>query len=118
MNDHSCVASWEPLDNEDDYLYRITRTQGMPDVHVHLTDAYQYSRAEYLARPAEVMRRNSFIILGLPHAYPAGLNLTDEARRDGVGIGKIGKFMGALNSRDVSTYEALEERREREIGRR
>jgi hypothetical protein len=118
MNEHSCVARWEPLDNEDEYLYRIIRTRGLPDVRVHLTDAYDYSRAEYLARPSEVMQRNSFIVLGLPHAHEAGSALIAEARSDGVGIGKIGKFMGALNSRDVSVYETLEERRERETGRR
>jgi hypothetical protein len=37
MNEHSRVASWEPLDNEDEYLYRIIRTGGLPDVRVHLT---------------------------------------------------------------------------------
>jgi hypothetical protein len=114
MNEHTCVARWEPLDNEYEYLYRIIRERGLPDVRVHLTDAYQYSRAEYLARPGEVMQRNSFIVLALPHAYDATSVLIAEARTDGIGIGKIGKFMGALNSRDVSTYETPEERRERE----
>jgi hypothetical protein len=109
-------VSWEPLDNYDEYLYRIIRTQG-PEVRVHLSDAYDYSRAEYLARPAEVLR-DSFIVLGLPHAHDATPTLIAEARSDGVGIGKIGKFMGALNSRDVSAYETLEERRARETGRR
>lgn len=118
MNEHSCVASWEPLDNEDEYLYRIIRTRRLPDVRVHLTDAYEYSRAEYLARPKEVTRRNSFILLGLPHANEPMSALLAEARTNGIGIGKIGKFMGALNSRDVSTYETPEERRERETGRR
>jgi hypothetical protein len=118
MNEHSCVARWEPLDNEYEYLYRIIRTRGQPDVRVHLTDAYEYSRAEYLSRPGEVTQRNSFIILGLPHAHEATPELIAEARSEGIGIGKIGKFMGALNSRNVSTYETLEERREREAWRR
>lgn len=52
MNEQSCVARWEPLDNDAEYVYRITRTRGLPEVRVHLTDAYEYSRAEYLARPA------------------------------------------------------------------
>jgi hypothetical protein len=118
MNEHSRVARWEPLDNEDEYLYRIIRTGGLSEVRVHLTDAYEYSRAEYLARPAAVMQRNSFIVLALPHAHQAGSGLIAEARSDGVGIGHIGKFMGALNSRDVAAYETPEERRERETGRR
>ena len=117
MNEHSRVASWEPLDNQDEYLYRIIRTQGLPEVIVHLTDAYR-SHAEYLARPAQVMQPNSFIVLGLPHAYDASPALVAEAKSDRVGIGKIGKFMGALNSRDVSAYESPEERRERQTRER
>jgi hypothetical protein len=118
MNEHSRVVSWEPLDNDDEYLYRITRTQGLPEVYVHLTDAYEYSRAEYLARPAEVVGSNSFVLLGDPNANDATSALIAEARSDGVGVGKIGKFMGALNSRDVSEYESPQERQERETRRR
>jgi hypothetical protein len=64
------------------------------------------------------MQRNSFVVLGLPHAHEASSALIAEARSDGVGIGHIGKFMGALNSHDVSTYETPEERRAREAGSR
>ncbi len=110
MNEHSCVASWEPLDNDEEYLYLIKRTRGLPDVRVHLSDAYEYSRGEYLARPAEVMKRNSFVVLGDPNAYAPSGALVAEARKDGIGIGHIRKFMGALNSRDVWEYEAPEER--------
>jgi hypothetical protein len=111
MNEHSCVANWEPLDNDDEYLYLIKRTRGLPEVRVHLSDAYEYSRAEYLSRPAEVIKRNSFIVLGDPNANVAHGDLVAEAGSDGIGIGKIGKFMGALNSRNVWEYEAPEERR-------
>jgi hypothetical protein len=110
MNDHSCVASWEPIDNDSDYLYLIKRTRGLPDVRVHLSDAYDYSRAEYLARPAEVTKRNSFIVLGDPHASGPSAALVAEAREGGIGIGDIRKFMGALNSRNVWEYKAPEER--------
>lgn len=110
MSEHNCVASREPLDNDEEYLYLITRTRGLPDVRVHLSDAYEYSRAEYLARPAEVTKRNSFVVLGDPHAISPRGELVAEARKDGIGIGDIGKFMGALNSRNVWEYEAPEER--------
>jgi hypothetical protein len=110
MNEHSCVASWEPLDNHHEYLYLIKRTRGLPDVRVHPSDAYEYSRGEYLARPTEVMGRNSFVVLGDPNAYSPSKALVAEARNDGIGIGFIRKFMGALNSRDVWDYEAPEER--------
>lgn len=113
MDDHNIVRSWDPLDNRDEYLYRIVRTKGLPVVHVHLSDAYEYSRAEYLSRPKEVERDNSFIMLALPHAHEASAELIAEARRNGLGIGHIGKFMGALNMRNVSQYETPDERRAR-----
>lgn len=53
-------------------------------------------------------------MLGLPHAYEPSTALIIEARREGLGIGMIGKFMGTLNSHDVWEYETPEERRERE----
>jgi hypothetical protein len=109
MSEHSCVASWEPVDNAEEYVYLIKRTRGLPDVPVHLSDAYEYSRAEYLARPAEVTKRNSFVVLGDPHANSPRETLVAEARKDGVGIGDIGKFMGALNSRNVWEYQRPEE---------
>jgi hypothetical protein len=109
MNEHDCVASWGPIPNDMEYLYLIKRKRGLPDVRVHLTDAYEYSRGEYLVRPAEVMGRNSFVVLGDPNAYAPSEALVADARTDGIGIGFIRKFMGALNSRDVSAYEAPEE---------
>lgn len=114
MNEHDLVVSYPPLDNDDEYVYLITRARGLPAVRVHLSDAYEYTRAEFLARPTEVTERNSFVVLGLPHAYPPGEALIEEAQREGVGIGKIGKLMGALNKPDVSAYESPEERQERE----
>jgi hypothetical protein len=37
MNEHNGVASWEPVDNDEEYLYVIRRTRGLPDVRVHLS---------------------------------------------------------------------------------
>ena len=113
MSEHDLVEAYEPLDNEDEYIYLVKRRRGLPAVRVHLSDAYEYTRAEFLARPDEVTQRNSFVILGLPHALDP-VHLIAEARAQGVGIGKIGKFMGALNSRDVWTYETPEEKRDHE----
>jgi hypothetical protein len=110
MIEHTCVERWEPLDNAVEYLYLIERKRGLPDVRVHLSDAYEYSRGEYLARPEEVAGGNVFVVLGDPHASGPSAALVAEARKDRVGIGHIGKFMGALNSRNVWEYEAPEER--------
>ena len=84
------MANWEPLDNHHEYLYLIKRKRGLPDVRVHLSDAYEYSRGEYFARPTEVMGRNSFVVLGDPNAYSPSKALVAEARNDGTGSGSSG----------------------------
>jgi hypothetical protein len=109
MSEHSCVKSCTPLDNQDEYVYLITREHDLPDVQVHLTDAYQYSRAWYLVRPKEVRKRNSFVV-GNSFTPSAPCELVDEARDAGIGIGNIAKLMGALNSRNVWEYQAPDER--------
>lgn len=114
MSEHDCVESYAPLDNPEEYVYLIKRSRGLPDVRVCLTDAYVYSRAEYLSRPKEVRVRNSFVVY-FNNYYPPGRALIAEAKREGVGIGGIGKFMGALNSRNVWEYETPEERSKRVI---
>jgi hypothetical protein len=62
MSEHDCVESYAPLDNPEEYVYLMKRSRGLPDVRVCLTDAYVYSRAEYLSRPKEVRVRNSFVV--------------------------------------------------------
>ena len=94
MSEHDLVTVYEPLDNTDEYLYLVKRLRALPAVRVHFSDAYEYTRAEFLSRPDEVTQRNSFVILGLPHALDPDDDLIAEARAQGVGIGKIGKFMG------------------------
>jgi hypothetical protein len=93
MSEHDCVKSYNPLDNDEEYVYLVVRSRGLPDVRVHLTDAYTYSRAEYLGRPPEVRKRNSFILCNSFTGIP-DVGLVNEARNSGIGIGAIGKFMG------------------------
>lgn len=91
-----------------EYIFEIKRTDGLPAVKVHLSDAYDYGLAEYLVRPRQV----AFIVIARPEAG-FDRSLCNRGRREGIGIGKIGKLMGALNSRDLSTYFAPDERPEK-----
>jgi hypothetical protein len=113
MAEHDRVLSFDPIPSEDDYLYIVHRTNGWPDVTVHLSDAYDYSFAEYVGRPHQ-LKRNSFVVIALPHAHSVWSAVVDDARDDGIGVGSIRKFMGALNYKDVGTYLTPDERKERE----
>lgn len=117
MAEHDRVSSFDPLPSEGDYLYVIHRTKGWPDVTVHLSDAYDYSFAEYIGRPDQ-LKRNSFAVIALPHAHSAAAAVVDNARDDGIGVGNIGKFMGALNYEKVWTYLTPDERKERDNAER
>jgi hypothetical protein len=113
MEEHDRVMSVETIASQLEYLYIVHRTSRLPDVSVHLTDVYEYSELDYVARPKE-LKRNSFIVIALPHAHDVTEALVERAQSDRIGIGKIGKFMGALSKRDVWDYETPQEREDRE----
>ena len=112
MAEHDKVATIRPIPSDSEYLYVVVRKGGASDVVVHLTDAYEYGELEYLARPKE-LRHGGFIIFGLPHAHPPAKALIERAREDGIGIGFLRKFMGALNVPRVADYRSPEERKDR-----
>ena len=109
MDEHSAVARLEPIPSEDEYLFRIVRvSDSRNDVIVHLTDAYHYGLADLFARPRQ-LRSGSFVVLGLPHgSFDDDVVAAARARR--IGVGHIGKLMGALNYERVWEYMTPEER--------
>jgi hypothetical protein len=109
MDSHSCVASYTRLAVDEEFLYRIQRKSGLPPVVVHLSDAYEYGLAEYLARPRQI-GEGDFIIIARPEARAVAHSVIQSGRDDKIGIGKIGKLMGALNSHTVWTYVPPEDK--------
>ena len=118
MDEHDRVSDWVLIPDEHEYLFRITQRQtgSERDVIVHLTDAYSYSLAEFYARPKK-LKAGSFVVIGMPHAN-AGTCVIEKAKEHRIGIGHIGKFMGALNSRNIWEYMNMEERKEEEEKKR
>ena len=90
MDEHDRVVNWEPIANEYDFLFRIRRTLdgSRSDVIAHLTDAYRYG-----------------------HADPG---VVEIAKKHRIGIGHIGKLMGALNYKNIWEYMTPDERRRKE----
>ena len=114
MDEHNLVNNWEPIENDDEYLFRVRRTLSgsRSDVIVHLTDAYRYGLAEFFARPKQ-LRAGSYVVIGMPHA-DADPEVIERAKKHRIGIGHIGKFMGALNHKDIWKYISPDERRQKE----
>ena len=111
MSEHSRVINWVPIPNQYEYLFRIRRTLSgsESDVIVHLTDAYRYGLAEFFARPNE-LQAGSYVVIGMPHA-DAHAEAVERAKEYNIGIGHIGKFMGALNVKNIWEYKTADERR-------
>ena len=114
MNDHNRVSNWMLIADQHEYLFRITRTLSgsESDVTVHLTDAYRYGLAEFFAHPNQ-LRAGSYVVIGIPHA-DADPEVIEKAKEHRIGIGHIGKFMGALNYTNIWEYMIPDERREKE----
>ena len=114
MNDHDRVINWEPIASLDEYLFKVTRTLSgsKSDVIVHLTDAYRYGLSEFYARPGQ-LRAGSYVVIGMPHA-DAPDEVIETAKLAHIGIGQIGKFMGALNYKNIWKYTSPDERQQKE----
>jgi hypothetical protein len=109
MNEHSKVARLSDISDHDNLLFRVERGRSLPDITVHLSDAYCYTIAEYLSRPSQI-QKGDFILV----AKPEGSFVDDVclvAKDDCIGIGKLAKFMGALNHREVWNYEPPQRQR-------
>ena len=114
MSEHDRVSNWLPIENQHEYLFRVRRKLrgSESDVIVHLTDAYRYGLAEFFARPKQ-LRPGSYVVIGMPHAG-ADPEVVEKAKEHRIGIGHIGKFMGALNYKKIWEYMTPEERRRKE----
>ena len=112
MKEHVIVIKLEDLSSSDDFIFLVKRKESMPDVVVHLSDAYEYGHFDFTQRPHAVANAGSFILVAKPEATFDPQQVV-EARLQRIGLGQIGKLMGALNKREVWTYYTAEERQER-----
>jgi hypothetical protein len=101
MTEHSRVDSFDDISTEEFIIYRIHRRDGLSPVVVWLSDAYCFTKAEYLARPKRP--KIDYILIARPEATDSG-PISDNW--SGIGVGNIAGFMGALNKERVCEYSA------------
>lgn len=115
MSGHSNVADMRDESDDENYIYRIARAKQRDEILVWLTDAYLFTDADYYSRPPE-LRAGDFILVAKPEG---GFHLDIETiHRERIGVGQIGKFMGALNAKEMWTYLTQDERERIERERR
>lgn len=116
MSEHSRVDSCIDISDGNNYIFKITRHGGLPAVTVHLSDAYTYTLHEYIGRPA-ILRKGDYILVARPEASFRP-ELAKTAKDDGLGLGKIGDLMGALNARVPAEYRRKTESERRKFPKR
>src|ERR1700687_3915501 len=87
MSEYSRVKNYTRLPIAYEYIYKIERKDGLPDVNVLLSDAYRFGMADYLGCPSYI-GRGDFILIARPEA---GFDraVAEKAKEDGIGIGQI-----------------------------
>lgn len=107
IKQHRNVYHFERIIDEDDIIYRVERMRPLSDVIVHLSDAYSYTFNDFYSKPP-LLNNGGFILVARPEA---GFDerIVEIARDENIGIGKIGKLLGALNYPKYWLYEQPKE---------
>lgn len=111
LDRHTKVNSWERIDhpaNDNDFIYRVKRTDGLSDIIIHASDEYTYSLTDYFQRPKQI-QKGGFILIARPEAdYDKAI--VEIASQDMISIGMFGALMGALYIEMHWTYVPKERR--------
>lgn len=107
MDEHDAVSAVDLLPDDDDILYELRRARFGDTITVWLSDAYLFTDADFHNRPGNI-GAGDYIIVGKPEG---GISVDyDLIRQYNIGVGKIGKFMGALNFPETWRFLTAEER--------
>jgi hypothetical protein len=99
MREHSTVASFRQLPNDDAFIFEIRRKRFGDTVRVCLSDHYHHNEMDFYNRPREI-RAGDYILIARPEAADEGGYSHEKIR-----VGKIRDFMGALTKREMWKYE-------------
>lgn len=100
LNNHAAVDKIEPIQLDEFYAYKIYRRRGMSSVIVVLSDDYYFSSSS-MHNKDNILKDGGFILVARPEA--TGGEESEPYER--LGIGKIGKLLGALNFEEFWSYE-------------
>lgn len=97
---HNKVKSFELIKDPEFYIYHISRNNGLRDFYVVLSDDYYFGDYGMISMHP-ILSNGGFILIARPEA--TNFNENNEEMR--LGVGKIGKLLGALNRDEYWTYE-------------
>lgn len=100
LTNHNAVKEIEDITTDDYFAYKIKRNFGLSDVLVVLSDAYYFGESVVEDR-IDIFKNGGFYLIARPEARGFESNIPEER----IGIGQIGKLLGALNRNEFWTYE-------------
>jgi hypothetical protein len=99
LNRHINVAAIFPIDDPDFYIFKIVRTGAFDDIYLVLSDDYHFGDYNYISKHP-ILKDGGFILIARPEANDYDINEPGNQ----IGVGKIGKLLGALNRNDFWNY--------------
>lgn len=100
LTSHMNVKKFEKLELEDFYAYKIYRNRNMEPIIVVLSDEYYFSCSD-IHNKSKVLKNGGFILIARPEAS----DYEENEPENHLGIGKIGKLLGAINKAKFWEYE-------------
>lgn len=99
LKNHQVVEDIKPIKIDDYFAYEIIRKR-MKNVIVVLSDDYFLGESSIQNKP-EILKEGGFFL----KARPEGGGIEESIPQERLGIGRIGKLLGALNIEDFWNYE-------------
>lgn len=100
LKSHFAVEGFELIDNDEYFIYKVYRRKGMSEVIIVLSDDYYFGSASLQKKP-DILKDGGFFLIARPEA--SGYEGNEPLEK--LGVGKIGKLLGALNKEDFWNYE-------------
>jgi hypothetical protein len=100
LENHQAVKSFNIVSDTDFYIFCIKRKSDYIDLYVVLSDDYSFGDYDMITRHS-ILKRGGFILIARPEAN----NYSENDPVNKIGIGKIGKLLGALNKNDFWNYD-------------
>jgi hypothetical protein len=99
LNAHSAVEEIQSIELDNFYAYKVIRRGGMSSVIVVLSDDYYFGSSSLYNKP-EILKDGGFFLIARPEA--SGIDKNEPHEK--LGVGKLGKLLGALNREDYWNY--------------
>jgi hypothetical protein len=103
IQSHTFVKNIEDISTAEHYIYKVSRSKGLCDVIIFISDAYYFGDFDYLSKPEE-LDNGGIILIAKPEAHFPDDSQTNYID-DKIIIGKIGVLLGALRIAEYWTYE-------------